>query len=88
MQRACEPFTWRCTGGNRVDCCCIRRFHDVNVCVHKAAALQLLPLAAAEHKNVLLVNLPGEIIVKLLLLPSIDQHTQYHLLCTYTPGAF
>lgn len=56
-QRAYEPFTWRCTGGNCMDCCCIRRFYDVNVCVHKAAALQFLPLAAAEHKNALLVNL-------------------------------
>lgn len=59
-QCAYEPFTWRFTGGNRVDCCCIRRFYDVNVCVHKAAALQLLPLAAAEHKNALLVNLPAK----------------------------
>lgn len=59
VQRACEPFTWSRTGANGVDRSCIKRFYDVNGCVHKSAALQLLPLAAAEYKNALLVNLSG-----------------------------
>lgn len=42
----------------------------------------------AQHENVLLVNLPGQIRVKLLLLPFIDLHAQYHPRDTYTPLAF
>ena len=65
-----------------------RTFMMLNACVHKPAPLQLLPPADAEHKNVLLVNLPGQIRVKLLLLPPIDLRAPFHPRYTYTPLAF
>lgn len=49
---------------------CNKHFYDSNVCIHTAALQQLLTLTAAEHKNVLVVNLHKWIRLNLLLQQS------------------